>query len=489
MKFYFIFFIIINILSLSKNEKLIYAELQCRHGARGPLKLFENNTDVLGVQWPYLGELTGVGHRMEYLLGYRNRLRYIKNYKFLSEHYDPHEILVFSTPLNRTLLSMSSQLQGLYPISEKLGEELNEKQTDFIPPVNVNCEEINEEINRLENYSLPNGMTIIPIHTFSKLEKRMSIYDHDDCKETVKNFTKKNEEKDTIQNIIKDFLDNEKKNFNTFFPEDFDYNFDNISLICDTIIADYTEGKNLDYFYNKTKYSKDNIEKLIDKCKYIIGTNFKDKLYGDEDNKVILLEESTVLKEMIHYMTKRVDDDKFGEVIENNASDYSRPKMVIRSGHDTTVAAQLLFLIKYFNLDINKYTLPSYSAQVAVEVTREEEKKKEKLEYSDYKVKYYFNEELILETTMDKFNETIAKNIWTEKQINDFCLSLNINNNNSNDTKNKLDKRILYLLIGIGVFTLLLLIIIIILVVKVIKLNKKDNDINSIDSDKLINEE
>ena len=52
---------------------------------------------------------------MHYILGLRNRLRYItKNYNFLSEQYNPHEILAYSTPLNRTLMSITAQLQGLY---------------------------------------------------------------------------------------------------------------------------------------------------------------------------------------------------------------------------------------------------------------------------------------------------------------------------------------------------------------------------------------
>ena len=47
--------------------------------------------------------------------------------------------------------------------------------------------------------------------------------------------------------------------------------------------------------------------------------------------------------------------------------------MVIISGHDTTLAAQIIYLIKIFKLDINIYKLPTYTAQVAVEVTREDD--------------------------------------------------------------------------------------------------------------------
>ena len=60
---------------------------------------------------------------MHYLLGLRNRERYITGqYKFLNEKFDPHEILIYSSSLNRTLLSAASQLQGLYPMKEGLGK-------------------------------------------------------------------------------------------------------------------------------------------------------------------------------------------------------------------------------------------------------------------------------------------------------------------------------------------------------------------------------
>lgn len=219
---------------------------------------------------------------------------------------------------------------------------------------------------------------------------------------------------------------------------------------------------------------------LLTDCKNFLGLNFRDKLYGDDKREVILTEVSQLLREMLHYMKQRVDADIKGEKIEENAIDYSRPKMVIISGHDTTVAAQLLFILKFFNLDLGLYELPAYSAQVAFEVSRNENKT-QNLSYSDYYVCFYYNDDLILNTTMDEFIKTVEKNIWSSKKINHFC--------HSTDDKNDLNIK-MGIIIGLGILIFCLIIIIIILLAKICKINKTDKeDLESIDSDKILAED
>ena len=76
--------------------------------------------------------------------------------KFLSEQFDPHEILIYSSSFNRTLISASSQLQGLYPQSADKGEILSDAQKELsYPQVNCNDSYIREQINLLENNALP----------------------------------------------------------------------------------------------------------------------------------------------------------------------------------------------------------------------------------------------------------------------------------------------------------------------------------------------
>ena len=134
----FLFFIIFNVITFSKNEKLVFAELHFRHGACAPNVLDANGTgiDMFGIKWPSLGELTPIGKRMEYVLGLRNRQRYIIDQEnFISEIYNPYEITVYSYDQNRrTLQRAVSHIQGFYPVFLHNGEKLEPEQCDKAVP-------------------------------------------------------------------------------------------------------------------------------------------------------------------------------------------------------------------------------------------------------------------------------------------------------------------------------------------------------------------
>ena len=92
-----LFLTLINLICFStsdEEDKLIFLYTHFRHGARAPQKVNASFYDMLGQKWTNPGELTGMGQRMHYLLGLRNRIKYIKERKFLNETYDPHEILI-----------------------------------------------------------------------------------------------------------------------------------------------------------------------------------------------------------------------------------------------------------------------------------------------------------------------------------------------------------------------------------------------------------
>lgn len=466
----FFLFIIVSIIDFSKNEKMIFAETLSRHGARAPLKLNPEGLDVFGSKWTIPGELTPIGKRMEYTLGLINRNRYITKYKLLPEKYDPHELIVYSSDINRTLESMTSQLQGFYPMSSDIGDKITVDQYNAsFPPIDVDMKDIEEEIKSLNDSALPNYMTVIPIH-FITLKNTTP-----ECAERVQYFNEKNtKEISILKNFIEEFHKNYSEKLNDFYgkPKGSKFDFSFINAIFDGLIADLTEGRNVSsYFIKNGIEENDFLSRRYD----VLSMNFRDYIFGDDNNEVILFYDSPIMREMINYMERRIEDDINGEQSLKNYSDYSRPKMVLILGHDTTLSAHEMFFIRFFNLSLESYKYPTYTSQISYEITREDDDKYPSgKKLSDYKVSYYFNNKLVFNMTFDKFKEKIEKVIWNSEQMNNFCsIKKNVENNTDNES---LDISLI-LIIAMGFIILLLVIIIIILIVKLSK--RKDDLYNS----------
>ena len=163
-------FIFIFLLPFIISEPIFVFE-HFRHGSRAPgFGLIKENplgeyTDRYGILWKSNGELTGIGLRMEYTLGVRNRYKYKK---LFSTIFDPKELLVVSSSSNRALTSAQAQLEGMYP--PLTGIELKEKElNNSIPPIPIN-EKMKNEIKNLGMHALPEKIQIVPIHIFNEKE-------------------------------------------------------------------------------------------------------------------------------------------------------------------------------------------------------------------------------------------------------------------------------------------------------------------------------
>ena len=207
-----------------------------------------------------------------------------------------------------------------------------------------------------------------------------------------------------------------------------------MSSFCSTMISDISDGRTMDDFFKRTGI---NSNELLDDCKYIILINFREDFFDDKNNDIILLSESKL----------------------------------IYSGHDTTLTAEELFMIKFFNLSI-EYRYPTYTSQITFEVTRDENR--ENLTYSSYRVSFYFNEDIIMEKNFDEFKTVIEKNVWSEEKVSEFCDVQKKVNKDKN--KNKL-----YAIIGLSILVLILGIVIIGLLIKIKNINKNFSE----DSDKI----
>ena len=420
---------------ISSQNRLVFLYTHFRHGARAPTKLDDNFYDKIGEYWTNPGELTGVGERMQYLLGLRNRIRYIKKQTFLSEKFDPHEILIYSTNYNRTLVSCYSQLQGLYPQKDLKGEVLTEEQIKkAYPQVDVNDSEINQEIQNLGNNALPYSMILAPVRMLNDNEKKIHIHKLKGCDEKKDEINKQNRE-----NII--YISEEVKRFNKKYgerlnkfmnTENKEYSYDDISNFCGSVLPAYAESREC----IELKKAGFDLEDVNNYCWEYHRVKYLYENHGDDGKLLAHADSSKMMQEVIYYMKRRLDADITEENEDENIKDYSRPRMIMLSGHDTSLASNEIFLIHALGLNENEtFISPKFASQLALEVKTKNKGKTSS--YSDYNVVGYFNDKEIFNISADEFMDKVEKDCWSEEKIDEFC---GINQTQCIDDSNNSDK-------------------------------------------------
>ena len=409
ISFYLIFFH--SIFCQDNGDKLIFAMIHFRHGARA--STFDGKIDFMNEYWEHPGELTSVGERMHYILGLRNRKRYINDSKLLSENYNSNELKVISTGFSRTIVSALSHLQGLYPPNHKLGEILNEYQlNNSTPPINID-EELEIEINKLNKDALPDSLSLIPID-IKNSSNFITFFVRNNCRGAQKLYNTSNNE--NMNSIEKEFNEKYGSYMNEFKfknkSKEYKYSYISIARLCDTYIACYTDGRNMSDFRD-TGINSNQLNDLYNLCLNAIKTYFSE--FNMREDDLFYLEGTEIMELLISNVKRSIEADI------NNNSDSSYPKMLIYSGHDITVSKQIFFLLKAFDLNFSLYEMPTYATQIAFEVTRQNKDKTENRKYSDYLVSYYFKDELQLNETADKFIKKIEDHIWPNEKINSFC--------------------------------------------------------------------
>uniref|UniRef100_A0A1B6KMW6 acid phosphatase n=1 Tax=Graphocephala atropunctata TaxID=36148 RepID=A0A1B6KMW6_9HEMI len=98
--------------SYSDLGQLLFSHVLFRHGDRMPLEFYPSDPYQDVSNWPNkIAQLTDVGKGQEFELGQWLRLRYDE---LLSDRYDPDEIFIQSTDVDRTLMSAQCAMAGLY---------------------------------------------------------------------------------------------------------------------------------------------------------------------------------------------------------------------------------------------------------------------------------------------------------------------------------------------------------------------------------------
>ena len=409
---YFIFLLLI-FLSNSQTEqtqKLRWAFEIFRHGARTPYSgMTPDFKDCFGYQWNGLKELTGVGLRQHFLVGYRNRLKYIEEKELIKRDYDPREVYIISTDSNRTIMSANAQVQGLYPPGT--GPLLYENQTESaIPPI-IMDEEMEEEKNKLENDTLPNRMNIIPVHSFFTADHFIQLQDKKVCPPTAE-YYKKNQERTEVKEFLQNMTDKYGEELVTKLINKEDQkkevlkDYTKAYYIFDTIIARNSEGVDLPEFKGVT-----NEQLLEDSLKF-----FEYDLVGngiDNDKEICLYSMSPIFNRILNWINSKIKKDM------NNDEDYTAydlPKFVMFSAHDSTCGAFMGFMHELFD---TKIPYPSFATNINLELYRKNTGNDIKKE--DYTIEYIINDESILNISYIDFNKTLIERMKTMEEVNKFC--------------------------------------------------------------------
>jgi hypothetical protein len=384
MKQYFIFLIIFQIFYFNlSQDRLVFLYTHFRHGARAPNNVNNTFYDMLGEFWDNPGELTGVGQRMNYILGLRNREKYINQEKLLSEKYNAHEIYIQSSNYNRTMESCASQLQGFYPLKEQLGHILTEAQKEKAYPPGEISQEIKDTVNEIGLNALPHLMSLPPVRMINDDERKMNVYTYRQCIRKREEIRSKNaaifkQLEDIYQNLNSKYAESWNKYFNSTKSE---YNGTELHEICDSFLSDYADKREMKVFKEKTGLDFDI---LYEDCYRWNDILYQYGYYGDEAKALAHVDSSTLTREVLYYMKRRLDTDISKENEDANLKDYSRPKMMMISGHDTTVSSNIILILSSLGLNQTElYHYPKYSSQFALEVRT---KKSECNNYSDYNI-------------------------------------------------------------------------------------------------------
>jgi len=433
-----------NTINDDEEEKLLFAWEHFRHGPRNPYTQINKTTwiDFIGVQWKNEGELSALGLRSHYLLGVATKNRYEN---FLSKSFDTNEIFIISTDVNRTITSAMSNLQGIYRNYTTPNLTIEQIDNAKIKGLNVTYEQkINEKIEELKKSYIKDGISIMPIHLFSRVGLQFKLNDNDFCPGIIKYKEESKNQKD-VKKIVKEFTDNTNETFGKYIFEfmnvssekasDYLYTNNNLYYICDTFIADYFSGiymphiiqTGIDmdkFYYHCLNYS------IIDS--YYLS-------YGLPPTKLSYLTSSPVFRTIFNYMDRRI---KLFEENNPDKIDPSSPKFVIYSGHDSTVAGIDVFLKSVFGIE---YDNPQYTTSQLIELWHNK---------SGYYVKYLYNQKEKGTYKLNDFKEKINKNILPEDEINEICRVKII----SSIKKENIFKKVFIIIIGMVIISFALLV-------------------------------
>ena len=452
----FVFSIIIS--SIFSQDKLRWTFELINHGARAPhLGLDSDLKDFMNHTWIGQNELTGVGLRQSFLVGYRDRLRYIEEKELISEEYDPRDIIVYASENNRTLMSASALLHGLFlPGTGPVIANLNLSER-AVPPVDPSTYEAEKkELDDDNCTALPGRMNLVPVHIFFSHEYFTQYETSKKCI-GLKSYEEKNKKRHDVKKFLDEMTEKYGNNLKTLFPgkdsnllKDYDFAYN----IFDTIISLYFDGA--DEFEKILQILKVPEEDLLKDCYRFISLNTVGNGI-EKDKEFINYLVSPLFSKILHFMDYRIEKDLNGE---ENYKGYDLPKYFILSGVTNSCGAFMSFMNKYFGTEI-KYA--NFSTNIHLELFREN--KGGDLTENNYRIEYYYNDDFLLSMPYSEFKNKIKSKLYSQDDVKKFCKE-----ESKKDDNNKVN----WFMVG-SIIASVVVIILIVIIIIILKNRVRDN--------------
>lgn len=411
--FYLIFLFLISFISAQESqEKIIFAWQINRHGARAPYLGVKDGIDIYGEKWTQIEELSDVGKRMLYLLGVRVRKRYVEKYGLLSQTYNPQEIYIRSTDVNRTIESIESFLQGLYPIGPTFKEKLLDIQNLTYPPNQNYSGQFQDVINKYhlndgEPSALPFNMSVQPVHLFYRPAHEFELYNADLCKGHKEGYLerqKRDEVKRFGDNLLTKFpyfqeLENSK---NKTFIQD----YWTIYKYMDGFVCDETDQRDFTLLKEKYSFNETQRELLKNFSKEFLWMDYLETNYPKDHPEISITAMSYTMHSLVNWMEK---------AIEGNKDINSYIKYVIYSAHDSSIGALESFMNYAFDLEVEYATFAETRYFELYYNPDDIEEKSPRVRYIKG------NNEIKKDMSFEEFKKVIKEKAWTDEKVGEFC--------------------------------------------------------------------
>ena len=390
-------------------QKTIFLFEHIRHSHCSPdfkkERTILDHKDIFCNEWKSSNLLTKIGKRSAFLQGYRTRL-YYKD--FLPEHYHQNEIFYFSSPAKRVIQGIHAQMMGLFYLKNfEYTVDLNKSY----PPGN-RIKQIDILMNKLGNDVLGRHVDILPYDIINDDELDYLFLRKNICpgiNEIKNDNVKKNENvfNELYKNYISNFGNGLKEYFNktsTDFLKDYDF----INKMSNLYIIGYDNNR-FNHELN-TKYNIDLRQFYKLNKEFQFNSLFKREL-NYQLSKIAL---SKTLPKILKWMENRVQialSDKKTLHDEINGE----PKYVLYAGHANTLGVFEVFMRYVFN---TKLVYPEFTSHFFFDIYKYDNKDNV---IKNYKVKYIFDDEILLEIDYLTFKKKIEENLMDEQQIHEYC--------------------------------------------------------------------